>query len=246
MDTIDNNEIPKRRLEDHTPDAKIDWTAPGAPAVPAAPATRCTPLRAVASMSVSAEGFSFFATPAAKQLEHGHYMLSALGAEPRPAAAPAPGSAISGADMAQRLRRDHGRGITHPHHTHLCDICKETAASAAQPEAAAPAAPAVTVSPAPRVEEQTLTIETIVQLIDEHTDRDFGLIVEPFARAIERKVRSDLARQAQPTDRDAVLEEAAKEMNRVPMWSNCSILISEAQSAIRALKGKSGSEGAAE
>jgi len=81
MNATDNTDAPKRRIEDHTPDAKLDWTKPDAPAVPAAPvAPRPVPLRAVASMSVSDEGFSFFATPAAKMLEPGHYMLSAAGA----------------------------------------------------------------------------------------------------------------------------------------------------------------------
>lgn len=36
--------------------------------------------------------------------------------------------------------------------------------------------------------------------------------------------------------RDQALEEAAAAMNQVPMWSNCSILISDAQAVIRALK----------
>lgn len=36
--------------------------------------------------------------------------------------------------------------------------------------------------------------------------------------------------------RNAALEEAAQAMNQVPMWSNCSILISDAQATIRALK----------
>lgn len=43
-----------------------------------------------------------------------------------------------------------------------------------------------------------LTIEEITQLIDKHTDRDFGLIVEPFARAVERKVLARIERAAAP------------------------------------------------
>ena len=78
MDTIDNNQAPKRRIEDHTPDATLDWTKPGAPAVLAAPAAAGRiPLRAVASMCVKEDGISVFPTPAAKDLAPGHYMLSA-------------------------------------------------------------------------------------------------------------------------------------------------------------------------
>lgn len=40
--------------------------------------------------------------------------------------------------------------------------------------------------------------------------------------------------------RDAALEEAAQSMNQVPMWSNCSILISEAQATIRSLRAGAG------
>ena len=81
MDTIDNNEAPKRRIEDFTPDATLDWTKPDAPAVPVASApARIVPLRAVASMSVHANGVSVFPTPAAETLPAGHYMLSAPGA----------------------------------------------------------------------------------------------------------------------------------------------------------------------
>lgn len=52
-------------------------------------------------------------------------------------------------------------------------------ALAATPAASTPAAPA-----------ELLTIERIGQLIEQHTDRDFGLIVEPFARAIAADVAS--------------------------------------------------------
>lgn len=125
MNTTDTNDTPKRRLADHQPATTIDWAAPGAPAVPAAPDTpRVAPLRAVASMSVSADGISFFATPAAYRLEHGHYMLPAPGAEFRPPVK----------DLPARLQRDHERGILHPHHAYQCDFCQ--AAGARPPQAA--------------------------------------------------------------------------------------------------------------
>mgnify|MGYP000208989458 CR=1 FL=1 len=82
MDTIDTNEAPKRRIEDHTPDATLDWTKPGAPAIPvAAVAAARVPLRAVASMCVKNGEISVFPTPAAKDLAPGHYMLSASAVE---------------------------------------------------------------------------------------------------------------------------------------------------------------------
>lgn len=90
MDTnTDNNETPKRRIEDKTPAETIAWDKPGAPAVPAAPqAQSCAALRHVASMVVNAGGVSVFPTPAADLLEHGHYMLSAPGAQLTASAAP--------------------------------------------------------------------------------------------------------------------------------------------------------------
>jgi hypothetical protein len=89
MDTIDNTEKPQRRLEDKQSGETIAWDKPGAPAVPlAAPAADRTPLRAVASLAVGEDGVSVFATPAAKNLAPGHYMLQVQGFQDR--AAPSP------------------------------------------------------------------------------------------------------------------------------------------------------------
>lgn len=86
MQTTDTNETPKRRLEDHTPDATIDWTAPGAPAVPLfarSPSTaNAVSPRFVASMLVDGDGVSVFPTEAAKRLPNGHYVLSTGTAAP--------------------------------------------------------------------------------------------------------------------------------------------------------------------
>lgn len=91
--------------------------------------------------------------------------------------------------------------------------------------AAAPAAST------PAAQAELLTIERIGQLIEQHTDRDFGLIVEPFARAIAADVASRCRAQGGITNntdsgnsaasttgaaqtaeqaRDQALEEAAK------------------------------------
>lgn len=86
MLTNDTNETPKRRLEDHTPDATIDWTAPDAPAVPlfarSPSAANAVSPRFVASMLVDADGVSVFPTEAAKHLPNGHYVLSTGTAAP--------------------------------------------------------------------------------------------------------------------------------------------------------------------
>lgn len=104
MDTTDNNEAPKRRIEDQAQAAKLDWTKPDAPAVPAASsAPGRIPLRAVASMCVKPDDVSFFATPAAKLLEPGHYMLSVQGAAivcTDAGAAPAAGAASQAQPVA--------------------------------------------------------------------------------------------------------------------------------------------------
>ena len=176
MNATDNTDAPKRRIEDHTPDAKLDWTKPDAPAVPAAPvAPRPVPLRAVASMSVSDEGFSFFATPAAKMLEPGHYMLSAAGA-----------------------------------------VLPQVGAGAAQLQAPAPAAPAVPVIDAPRVEDWPSPADLIAENLDNIADQweecmydapgetiDIGASLRIDFAKLDLTGAAPIARQAQPTDRDA-------------------------------------------
>ena len=161
MNATDNTDAPKRRIEDHTPDAKLDWTKPDAPAVPAAPvAPRPVPLRAVASMSVSDEGFSFFATPAAKMLETGHYMLSAAGA-----------------------------------------VLPQVGTGAAQLQAAAPAAPAVPVIDAPRV--GTPRVDALMAKWEDDGATRGSAFCELRDLARELELAAPIARQAQPTDRDA-------------------------------------------
>lgn len=98
MEAIDSNETPKRRLEDQTAAQQIDWTKPGAPAVPATPVT--TP-RAVASLLVNGDGVSVFATEAAKELEHGHYMLWVPGTKPPPASPAAPAETVIPAPLVE-------------------------------------------------------------------------------------------------------------------------------------------------
>ena len=47
-----------------------------------------------------------------------------------------------------------------------------------------------------------LSIQKIVQLIDEHTDRHFGLIVEPFARAIAKEAVAPYAERIRLLERE--------------------------------------------
>jgi hypothetical protein len=60
--------------------------------------------------------------------------------------------------------------------------------SQARMDSAAIAASNVAAAPAPQQSESIITPKLLERLIDEHTDPDFGLIVEPFARAIEREL----------------------------------------------------------
>jgi hypothetical protein len=126
---------------------------------------------------------------------------------------------------------------------------------------AAPAAPAVTVSPAPRVElpdgwtamrhDNAAGKRYIIECV--RSIRSISEDDEPTMFRFFEALTAHLARQAQPTDRDAVLEEAARcaeVQNRVgyewvkdSVWDN---IIKRVPAAIRALKGKSGSEGAAD
>lgn len=143
---------------------------------------------------------------------------------------------------------------------------------------AAPAAPAVTVSPAPHVEDRDDLLNAVVDAANAYLEAsiDPGIMVglkdrQTFVgigtkatftmlcdgrsgRQLEEAAH--LARQAQPTDRDSILEEAAQACEReavtVETWRPYNGEqearnggVEDCAAAIRALKGKSG-EGAAD
>jgi hypothetical protein len=316
METTINNETPKRRLEDRTPDAKIDWSAPGAPAVAvnAANAGR-TPLRAVASMSVGINAISVFPTPAAKYLAPGHYMLSVPDAQRHVATQTAPLQLAQILDLAARCGIKGSEAAL----TEFAAIAREAqplspnemrpapvAARADDPAPAATAAPvppvvqavpegvrealqkiarwhdefpltgkewedgtlmsygaahgsngerdymrkvaldalsllaapAVTVSPAPRVENiDTPKYRALLDCATRYPD-------DPSVHVnLASYVAAHLARQAQPTDRDASLEEAATKADAFAesVHPRNASTARNIAAAIRALKGKSGS-----
>lgn len=257
-----NNETPKRRLEDVTPAETIDWSAPGAPAVPAAAGNAKQEKPRVAPVAVF-EGYDGdTGEPIVKLLGEvqpgAKLYLGSLVPSPVP---PVPAPAPQAQPLIGRLLDEFSElpvlwGLNEPgalvRHS---DVFKMLVAAGK-----AQAAPAVPVNAAPSDDEwptpADLLAEHLENIAEQWTECIYdapGEMIDIGASLRREFAKLDLAhlaRHAQPTDRDAVLEEAAahitrgNEQVRSNGWVDAANERARCAAAIRALKSGSTTEGA--